>query len=221
MLLGNHWSLVLSTTTEHRCSFESNADLRCSSQNIVALTNLLILETNEALREYVSTSNNDSCSPHIPDEVPTTTVAGFNMIEKLQDIYAKNELFSLHLSQVERYQKDLFTTKSRMLWNLKFILNSLSNLKMRLDYLLKTVECLIKAMDPSTPVPTSPAALNLPYQNCYEKKVYGCAVLVRLRGWGQKVKEVKYWQKSLLSLLCRNKSTRNRTMSQTSSSATN
>uniref|UniRef100_A0A3P9NDE3 Ciliary neurotrophic factor n=1 Tax=Poecilia reticulata TaxID=8081 RepID=A0A3P9NDE3_POERE len=195
MLLGNHWSFVLPAPTEHRCSFESNEDLKCSSKNTLNLTNLLVHETNEALPQFFTftfllSQNNDFCSPQIPDEVPSATVAGFNTTEKLQDIYAKNELFSLHLSEVERYQKELFATKSRMLWNLKSILNSLSKLKMRLNYLLKTVECLIKAMDPSTPVPASPAALNLPYQHCYEKKVYGCAVLARLRGWGQKVKEV-------------------------------
>lgn len=108
------------------------------------------------------------------------------MIEKLQDIYSRNELFSLHLSQVERYQKSLFKTDSV----LESVLNSLSMLKKRLNHLLKTVERHIKTMDPSTSVPASPAALNLPHQYFYEKKVYGCGVIVRLRDWGQNVQEV-------------------------------
>uniref|UniRef100_A0A3P9NDC2 Ciliary neurotrophic factor n=1 Tax=Poecilia reticulata TaxID=8081 RepID=A0A3P9NDC2_POERE len=186
MLLGNHWSFVLPAPTEHRCSFESNADLKCSSKNTLNLTNLLVHETNEALREYVSTSKNNPCSPQVPDEVPSTTVAGSNMIEKLQDIYAKNELFSLHLSEVERYQKELFATASI----LGPFLKASSALKTRLKHLLTKVECHIKSNDPLTPVPTSPPPLSLPHKYSYEKKVYGCAVIVRLKDWGQNVKEV-------------------------------
>ncbi|XP_016524594.1 uncharacterized protein LOC103134953 [Poecilia formosa] len=173
MLLGNHRSLVLPAPTEHRCS----------SKNTLDFTNLLIDITNEALREY---KKNNHCNNHIPDEVPSATVAGSNMIEKLQDIYAKNELFSLHLSQVEKYQKDLFSTASV----LEPFLNASSELKERLKHLLTKVECHIKTNDPSTPVPTSPPPLNLPHKYSYGKQVYGCAVLVRLKAWGQNVKEV-------------------------------
>uniref|UniRef100_A0A3B3V4G9 Ciliary neurotrophic factor n=1 Tax=Poecilia latipinna TaxID=48699 RepID=A0A3B3V4G9_9TELE len=181
MLLGNHRILVLPAPTEHRCSFESNADHECSSKKTLDITNLLIHKTNETLQEYVSTSNN-RCNNQIPDEVPSATVAGSNMIEKLQDIYAKNELFSLHLSQVEKYQKELFSTAS--------VLNASSELKERLKHLLTKVECHIKTNDPSTPVPTSPPPLNLPHKYSYGKQVYGCAVIDRLKAWGHNVKEV-------------------------------
>ncbi|XP_043968508.1 uncharacterized protein LOC122828739 [Gambusia affinis] len=171
MLLGNHWSLALPAPTEHKCSFKMTVDL----------TNLLVHEAKDTLQKY---KKNNSCNPQIPDEVPSATVAGFNRIEKLQDIYARAELFSLHLSQVEIYQKSLFKTDSDM----ESVLKSLSDLKTRLNNLLETVKCHIQTMDPSASVPASPPAPNLRHHYSYEKKVYGCGVIVRLRDWGQNVR---------------------------------
>ncbi|MEQ2185769.1 hypothetical protein GOODEAATRI_021643 [Goodea atripinnis] len=133
-----------------------------------------------------------SPNPQVPDEVPSAAVTGFNITEKLQDIYTKDELFQLHLSQVEIYVKELLPDPQP-------VLDHLSVPKARLVHIFNIVKYLIKHMDPLMPLPTSTAPLQLSHNYNYAKKVYVWNVIVRLRDWGQEVQLMKEEK-----LMCRN-----------------
>lgn len=123
-----------------------------------------------------------SCELKVPVEAPNPNVTGSSITEKLRDIYIKNELFQLHLSQVETYMQNLTIDQQ--------LFKCLKGSKDTLRFLLGTIKKHIENLDPSTPVPTPPAPLKPTPKKDYAKIRYGCGVIVGLLNWERKVKEV-------------------------------
>ena len=106
----------------------------------------------------------------ITDDDINSAVAGTSVSEKLQDIYTKNQLFQLHIKQIENYglntgnvAAELTHIKSRLNGNLAVIKNILNTLQI--------------------PVPPAPAPPKEKPDDVYARKVYGWSVLVALRDW--------------------------------------
>uniref|UniRef100_A0A3Q3A5B3 Ciliary neurotrophic factor n=1 Tax=Kryptolebias marmoratus TaxID=37003 RepID=A0A3Q3A5B3_KRYMA len=175
------WGLVLPSPIRIQCDSEF--------QTCDKITNTVKHEAKELKDEYKKSHKLPDESVPVPDEVPSSTVIGSTISEKLQDIYTKNELFRLHLLKVKTYQKELLDKPDHLL-------HLLSNITIRLDHHLATIKKVLRCTDPHRPFPTSPPALKPEHKNDYQKKMYGWGVLVRLDEWSKEVLKVLKRKKS-------------------------
>lgn len=116
----------------------------------------------------------------VPKGVPDSTIHGDNMCEKLQNIYIKNMLFYMHISKVEEIEIQL--------WQNVNITQRLSVVKGRLNYHLDIIKHILTDKYPDLSLPPTPAPLHLPHDKGFQKKQYGCGVIIRLIEW---LKEAK------------------------------
>lgn len=109
--------------------------------------------------------------PHpeqIHKDAPDSTITGATTLEKLKDIYSKNEMFKLHLEQVREQDSDTWGGQLQ---------GSLTQVQARLSHLD------FKSLLPDGSLPPTPAPLTLSFNGNYDKKDYGRGVLVRLHQW--------------------------------------
>ncbi|XP_047448354.1 uncharacterized protein LOC125012438 [Mugil cephalus] len=175
--------LALVILVQWRPVFPAPVKPSCDIDDTVRLTKLLQHEATLLLNAYQKFHG--PIEDSVPEDVPDSEVSGTSVTEKLLDVCNKHMLFSLHILQVEAYQKDLLADP-------KPLLDDLSPLKLRLtsNYLLSRVKVIIQHIEGEIPELTTPAPLQLSHNDDYTKKVYGWGVIVRVVEWLKQVSQV-------------------------------
>ncbi|XP_060895317.1 uncharacterized protein LOC132974985 [Labrus mixtus] len=170
ILLEVHWRPVFLAPLNSRCYEDLD--------NLKSFAELLEMEATTLLMAY-----HDSFSDSTPDDVIDSTISGMKFYEKLQDIYIKNELFSLHFLKVDEYLQDLFGNEEP-------IKKLLPRFKDRLIDLSKRLQHILTTLHPDTPLPAKPEALTFNHDYDYDKKKYGWHVIDRVKYWLSQVAQV-------------------------------
>lgn len=107
------------------------------------------------------------------DGVPSATIAGSTLKQKLQNISNKAMIFHWHIDMVTKYMTDMLEVSDN---DTQILLGLLRDSRNRLRKLSGCVEMLLQILDPNTPTTTSTKPQDM-LRDDYEKKIYGWAVL--------------------------------------------
>uniref|UniRef100_A0A3Q2YGV3 Uncharacterized protein n=1 Tax=Hippocampus comes TaxID=109280 RepID=A0A3Q2YGV3_HIPCM len=118
----------------------------------------------------------------VPPNVPNYTVRGSNFSEQLQDIYAHNVVFNLHIDKVKEYQIadwgnpiNVAEPLNQVKWSLFSQTNMLVLLAQRID-----PEVALTTVEPP----------HQSHNHSWAKKSYGWKVIVGLKDWLAEVNKV-------------------------------
>lgn len=113
--------------------------------------------------------------------MPDPTITGEDISAKLQDIYSKSVLFSLHISKVDEYQRDVWDNPPSVADPLHKVINTHKNFDFNIKRALEAIDA---------PLPATPAPLQPSHESDYDKKEYGLGVIKSLREWLENVPKV-------------------------------
>ncbi|XP_051925061.1 uncharacterized protein LOC127602759 [Hippocampus zosterae] len=173
-------SALLVTLVALRCRPALLAAISCpyafSRLKLITLT--LSLETEHLLDEYMAFQGLSG----VPSNVPDYTVRGSNFSEQLQDIYARNVLFKLHIKKVTEYQIEDWGNPINVAEPLNQVAYSLFSQTNMLVLLTQRLypEVALTTVEPP----------HLSHNHSWPKKSYGWNVIVGLKYWLAEVNKV-------------------------------
>ncbi|XP_019741323.1 uncharacterized protein LOC109525328 [Hippocampus comes] len=173
-------SALLVTLVALQCRPALLAAISCQDafSRLKLITLTLGLETDHLLDEYMAFHGLSG----VPPNVPNYTVRGSNFSEQLQDIYAHNVVFNLHIDKVKEYQIadwgnpiNVAEPLNQVKWSLFSQTNMLVLLAQRID-----PEVALTTVEPP----------HQSHNHSWAKKSYGWKVIVGLKDWLAEVNKV-------------------------------
>ncbi|XP_061134910.1 uncharacterized protein LOC133154313 [Syngnathus typhle] len=174
-----HFALLV-TLLVPECRPAPLADISCQDDfsTLINIVNTLGAQAAHLLDEYMVFHGLSGEPPNVPDYA----VMGSNFFEQLQDIYAKNVLFQLHLAKVEKYQNEDWG-------NPRNVAEPLDQVKGNLMFSSAILMKLARQVQPEVELATEEPPHET-HDHSWAKKSYGWKVIAGLKNWVADVNRV-------------------------------
>ncbi|XP_030643370.1 IL-6 subfamily cytokine M17 [Chanos chanos] len=136
------------------------------------------LKNAEALLETYKKSQGDFAELYCQmamENIPGSSISGQVSSERMVNVYTRLKEFLPHLKMVAEQQTEMQIPSHSLF-------NELTEVQDRTGHVSFKVNCLLQILMPNMPIPEPPKPTGLPPSlNYFQKKVYGCVVLTRLK----------------------------------------